>query len=291
MRVKSFVCYNNAIVKHYQKGFDALKAKRKKKKDQQRTEKQVADIPEVTTTAIASGPNPEAQEEHMKHYTQPRDPIVNWWLLVTTIMIAIIYGLQLRAMLESNKISRDSLVSVQRAFMAFKQVNVDRFKQLGGVMTWQINATWENVGSTAATGLIQHTDAAQDIAAPEGDVFNGGSNQCQIVTYAGPKMPLSTSPVIKPDSFIPMLSNPKDVATWTGHHYVWGWVSYRDIFPGTKRHVSEFCKELIRVRTPPTPDSDTAVARFSDCPRHNCADEDCDDYKAITEIARTMPPN
>jgi len=237
------------------------------------------------------------EEEHKSETTKSEGDMSSaskWWRepahIIQTIgigigaIVAFVYIRQLCQMIEANKISRDSLQSVQRAFLVPRKPNVDRFLQTGNVPVWQINETWENVGSTQAVGVIQHTSASQDENMPDGDKFIGDTKDSQyLITYIGPKMTRDTDPIIAPDDFIPTVKNPTDVAVFTGHRYIWGWIYYRDAFPESKPHVSEFCEELIRVRPSPTPDSQKAM--FRDCPRHNCADGDCDDFKTLVSVA------
>jgi len=46
-------------------------------------------------------------------------------LVVIGIYLACVYSGQLTQMIESNKINRESLTSVQRAFVTFQQINLD----------------------------------------------------------------------------------------------------------------------------------------------------------------------
>jgi hypothetical protein len=54
--------------------------------------------------------------------------------------------------------------------------------------------------------------------------------------------------------------------------YLWGWIEYDDIFPGSVRHRTEFCFQIIFERLPPT---NEGWLRYEPYSRFNAADEDC----------------
>jgi hypothetical protein len=54
--------------------------------------------------------------------------------------------------------------------------------------------------------------------------------------------------------------------------YLWGWIEYDDIFPGSFRHRTEFCFQVIFERLPPT---NEGWLRFEPYSRFNAADRDC----------------
>jgi len=54
--------------------------------------------------------------------------------------------------------------------------------------------------------------------------------------------------------------------------YLWGWIEYDDIFPGSIRHRTEFCFQIIFERLPPT---NEGWIRFEPYSRFNAADSDC----------------
>jgi hypothetical protein len=53
--------------------------------------------------------------------------------------------------------------------------------------------------------------------------------------------------------------------------YIWGWIHYRDVFPNSKPHVTEFCYRLL----PEMRGQGTLQLRSPTCPTHNCTDDDC----------------
>src|ERR1039458_4718380 len=68
-------------------------------------------------------------------------------------------------------------------------------------------------------------------------------------------------------------------------------------FPNSPPHVTEFCSNLIGVgRNVPLGTKTVTTGspysfQFGDCDgRHNCADEDCEDYNALVLFMETHPP-
>jgi len=95
----------------------------------------------------------------------------------------------------------------------------------------------------------------------------------------GPKSPAIAGPILVPVEIIE-----KEVPNT--HVFIWGWQAYRDVFRSTKPHVTEFCFDLRTVDFMNNPARDF-VAGFATCSRHNCVDEQCDDYQRLTS---KLPP-
>jgi hypothetical protein len=69
--------------------------------------------------------------------------------------------------------------------------------------------------------------------------------------------------------------------------FVWGWMTYDDVFPDSPMRLTEFCFEIVNVRwgvqvdgsgRASDPTTDVAYDAIS-CRRHNCYDTDCSDYE------------
>ena len=68
--------------------------------------------------------------------------------------------------------------------------------------------------------------------------------------------------------------------------FVWGWITYDDIFKNTPRHLSEFCDEITNIKGTPEDITDPAANitwELSLCREHNCSDERCADYREKTK--------
>jgi hypothetical protein len=71
--------------------------------------------------------------------------------------------------------------------------------------------------------------------------------------------------------------------------YIWGWVVYRDIFPGTPAHLSEVCLEVLNPQwTKPSHADPTGDLKINSlpCETHYCYDVDCTDYTKRTKDAK-----
>ena len=67
--------------------------------------------------------------------------------------------------------------------------------------------------------------------------------------------------------------------------YVWGWITYNDVFKGTPRHLTEFCDEVsnIKITNEDASQAPQASSEFSwtlsfCLVSHNCYDRQCSDY-------------
>jgi hypothetical protein len=229
---------------------------------------------------------------------------INGLLLVATIVIACIYYHQLTAMRESNRISRDAVVSVQRAFLNANGIDGTPVQFRNGVPApkelaetgrgYRFTTIWENSGTTPAIKVLNYFSIDQvppdQISSFPFMVKPGIQFQWSVV---GPKATETAGTLFEPEDF------------WTPvnkgvHIYFWGWRLYRDIFPDTPTHLTEFCYEVSGVsKIPPSglrqPNIEKALKEnipetfaFIQCPRHNCSDKDCEDYDAL--LAQHMSP-
>ena len=70
------------------------------------------------------------------------------------------------------------------------------------------------------------------------------------------------------------------------HIFAWGWTTYRDIFPDSQMHLTEFCTDISTVAfTKPDHTDFTGDLNFGtpSCPTHNCFDNECEDYAVRTK--------
>ena len=211
-------------------------------------------------------------------------------------------------MLDTNKISRDSLVSVQRAFVNFKGIDSSGITPTVGVKVpglddkkhgFQFRSLWENSGSTPAVSVLTFF-SIDDIPDDKADKFQFATPKGTrfTKTVIGPKSSGSSGAIVRPDGFWEVLSNKHSL-------YFWGWRIYRDVFPHTPTRVTEFCASLFAVVLNIQASSDRNkmslltfeklvgskkelqyAFQFGDCEgRHNCADADCEDYEKISMFA------
>lgn len=191
-----------------------------------------------------------------------------------TTIYAIISLLQWRAIGESNRINREALMSVQRAFVNLKTIEIAAAQNTQGEhIGWSFVPQWENSGSTPTKVLRQHSNCiprteplSESFDFPD---FGPDKNQDSLIA---PKATISSHILPPVPSGILV-----EVQKRKLRFYLWGWAAYRDVFQKSKVHLTEFCYELTSV----TGDVMTGTSLgtlYMACPFHNCADEYCKDY-------------
>ncbi len=186
---------------------------------------------------------------------------------------------------ESNQISREALESVQRAFITFDHHEISRSAALGSEeFFYEFMPIFQNSGITPA----RITAVSIDMGGPHEPTekqFIGNPNFVPItlgpkaLQPIGPKRRFEKEiygadlglhfeklrPGMKPKSFV-----------------LWTWMVYRDVFPHTDAHVTEFCEGL----------TDAFIRQGAinfitrSCGQHNCTDKDCADYDEIVKLAQ-----
>jgi hypothetical protein len=252
-----------------------------------------------------------AGEKEDKSETKNSENIMNnaskWWhepahIIQTAAVgvgtiVALIYIGQLCQMIKSNNINREALESVQRAFISFNHIQEER--SLGRTAEspkeehwWSITPVIENSGTTPAQEVIDF-DAIDELTdEPKGDVFIGNAKDFSIASI-GPKNVQGMGVLNREESFIfgrdlTDLSSVR-LAPRDKPIFVWGWIAYRDTFPKTKAHVTEFCAKLVNL-TVMTDKSLRWV--MGTCKTHNCTDEYCEDYETISaKVPVPVKPN
>jgi hypothetical protein len=149
----------------------------------------------------------------------------------------------------------------------------------------RVQLDWRNGGSTAAKSVLSrinwhpYSDALKDTF--DFRDLPSGSKETETRSFViGPEMSVRLNATIRLDYFQRAMSGE--------HLYLWGWITYRDVFPNTPTRLTEFCLELANVRIgnqKPLADPEAAM-QFDPIPcpgLHNCYDEDCPDYKDRTK--------
>lgn len=228
---------------------------------------------------------------------------INWQFIVELLVlgvgirVAFIYSGQLREMIDANTISRESLTSVQRAFIVSRDVQKGRHVIQDSSKPhaiWVFTMPWENTGTTPATITSQAFFADQLRDEPTEEQFmrkpliqpsvtgpkairNIGNAGLTEIDLFGRELPHENKGLqLMPIQTIAIKNGPM--------HICWGWVTYRDVFPNTALHVTEFCQVLSAIMI--QKDNPQAPFGFAwmPCNHHNCADEQCEDYKAVTNL-------
>jgi hypothetical protein len=269
-------------------------AHKKKKRDQHSKSKPKpisAQVSQENSTQVVGGETAQKENKNMGKWTN--DSAVHRYTLLVGIAVALIYFFQLLAIRQTVTITKESVEAVQRAFVkpnGFEiQLATDR-QPSGDVRRWWIKAKWENVGATTAKSVVtyisvddSHNDEPNEIN------FKGmGNPSGSVMTFIPPKGGIDTGIVEKPESFLPInLQTPPDLRSTvqtTKQLYFWSWVAYRDEFPDTKPHVTEVCQKMVSAAWPTLPAAGGPTPQWENCKRHNCTDEDCEDYSLMTSV-------
>jgi hypothetical protein len=129
--------------------------------------------------------------------------------------------------------------AVQRAFVSLLRPQSDLlFDQSGNFVGLRVWVIWKNSGATPASPMRGVFGATW---VPPGGEFQFGQSGNDVQ-----KKPFVLGPLTEITSGWIDIAAPHVVATLNkqSRQFIWGWVEYQDIFPGSLVHVSEFCLEL-----------------------------------------------
>jgi hypothetical protein len=191
--------------------------------------------------------------------------------ILVGIYVAWVYHGQLQEMIESNKLTRESLESVQAAVVSFSapQIKVTPFADKR-FPYWMFVTPFTNGGNTATrTGQVYWNVFAPTERIPDDYAFRDQGSGNGGTFILGPKETSYTKPIAIPDDVVQdMLARRKRI-------YFYGWAAYRDRFKETPDRVTEFCYEFWNfIETGKNMESQVNV-----CQHHNCYDDECPDYK------------
>jgi hypothetical protein len=220
---------------------------------------------------------------------------------VAALAIGVIYWGQLRQMIQSNRINREALESVQRASISYNGTQTAavnrRITPESNVQDFiSFNISWRNAGNTNALSVV-HYFSVEPVKDSEFSRFpftepSGLSMSPQVL---GPGSFLQPHPIEKHAEevlapFIDAISK-GTTPNLTSHWIEWGWIGYRDIF--NNLHVTETCwrvaqaesvEAISRVKGEPQGTQSGYQIGLESCSRHNCADNDCEDYQRIASL-------
>jgi len=216
-------------------------------------------------------------------------------LLIIGGYVAKIYSCQLNQMIESNRINRESLESVQRAYVSFDSINLDAAPATLGSeeLLWVFSAAVENAGTTPALDKTGYFDGSNQLSSEPTEAQFIGSITPTIGGQIGPRAHGKFGRKVTGNNFIlgnfPLLSvgKPDFVKFMLSRKvFFWGWIVYGDISPKTDPHVTEFCVEVNGIAIRKTETGLIPVLTVDECRTHNCTDRHCDDYKSLAGFAR-----
>jgi hypothetical protein len=203
-------------------------------------------------------------------------------------------------MRESNRISRESLQSVQRAFVAFKTINqVRSFYKAGkeNVHFWRLTVAFENSGATTAVRAVNVATTNSLESEPDETQFQKMSRDVlseEPIPAKGLSF-IKFHPILEKELFGRELpdGDPLSLIGYSAENgklkrYIWGWVAYEDIFNNTKTHLTEYCVRITEIEATGGDTGHPGVGLgFQQCRHHNCTDQYCPDYQAIVDALDT----
>ncbi|NOS76866.1 MAG: hypothetical protein HOP35_02870 [Nitrospira sp.] len=224
-------------------------------------------------------PIPSIDEESLLNRIRKTD---RWMILLTAVIAGtgilgwVVTCKQLNAMNESNRINRDALVSVQRAFVFPKPQIIGAMRDAKGNITLLSFAVdWENSGSTPTKDLTVNIDSKAFDAPPKGDMFPDNTRNLDNSLILGPKATISS------DSTRVFGEELKSFQDGKKFLFVWGRARYRDIFTDTAIHRTRFVYEVSWNKQAGAP----IIMHYH---MFNCADEECD-HQEQEEAASRQP--
>ena len=170
----------------------------------------------------------------------------------------------------------------QRAFLSFAGVQAGE-KQIDPTghkwVNQQVMVMWSNSGTTPAKEAIARVSwGPWNGEMPSGFGFPDNTDVPPRPGVVGPKATYGVPLVLGIDSF-------REVRDGKSHLFLWGWTTYRDIFPKDPKRLTEFCVEITNVTSTKVDMSDPAGDiswQSIECREHNCYDDDCTDYDLRT---------
>lgn len=175
---------------------------------------------------------------------------------------------------KSAALADEALMSAQRPYVFLKEIQVSLTKNPINeeIQTCTLQPVWENTGTTPTRNGRGHVSWKYFERSVPADFdfsdFDDLGNR--ILSYdayrpliVGPKA-TALSPVISIEPAI--LRQVRDLQ---GKLLIWGWTEYDEIFPGAKRHRTEFCYQVAVSGSP------ASHVGFSQYHLHNGVDEDC----------------
>jgi hypothetical protein len=240
----------------------------------------------------------------------PIDPHKTTALFTGLIFIAtMIYAVFSIALWKTNdelsQTTRESLDSVQRAFITFDAVALDTYpKAVGpgvsgvGRDVWAFTGRYSNSGTTPAIDKLQYFDCSNELSDEPSEEKFIGNDADRPIGEVGSKAQKYMGPLLRQSDFILGPYSLSDIGTTefdkffkSRRIFFWGWVGYKDVFwPHSSPHVTEFCVEAKGVEAMVISNGKTKTLapklHFKECAQHNCTDEHCKDYE---NIARLIP--
>jgi hypothetical protein len=162
----------------------------------------------------------------------------------------------------------------QRAF-----VSISTFEAIPYTNIFTIKVTWENSGATPTQNMLSHINyqVFTDKQSLDSFTFTDFDQSGNPVKDHKGNLPLYMT--AKSTQSFRLNIDPKyfdAIRTRKAVLLIYGWASYKDIYPFTKRHIVKFCRKL-DVDTVADNSGNILQYKFStsNWDKYNCSDEDC----------------
>jgi len=169
--------------------------------------------------------------------------------------------------------SKDALTAVQRAFIFATNMDVVRVADPSNpskIGSLEFSITWVNNGTTPTHNMRTYYNwLTPPIALPSDFTYPDLGDHKSIPIALGPRGVAHTTPILVPAEAIRKIMNHQ------GHLYIWGWATYKDIFQGTKPHITRFCTEVTGFDGDPLNGSDANSKPMTVNCGNNCYDDEC----------------
>lgn len=171
------------------------------------------------------------------------------------------------AMVEANEIARESSERQARAYLSWKNIELEQHRNIDGVtIESKLAINWHNTGQTPATDFIGDANwQIFDDAMPEDfDYPNSAKfkDEGWLIVGPGNKVGTTCDRRLSTEQFL-------EIADGKKRAYVWGWAEYTDAFKVRRKTEVAFEIEIIALQ-----DGQHHVA-FEATGRHNGIDEGC----------------
>ncbi len=203
---------------------------------------------------------------------------------ITVVIVGILTVIGVWESMQNTDINRESLQSVQRSYLSMQDIHLSQWPSAPGAQEPQTrwSASVVNDGNTPAVDVVGGFNARSfgQREVTEADFLDLPISQEITVS---PKRSIDLGPVMRGlemtagiDLRYPPFNQPVHVQK--DKIFFWGIVFYRDVFPKTPIHLTEFCWNLSNIAFTK---EGQAQPFYGICTSHNCTDMYCSDYKQL----------
>jgi hypothetical protein len=226
---------------------------------------------------VLNPPNADAIARELKKDREQRaaDEESNWifsWLLVLVgagqAAVLLYTALVTSKTANAAKKSADALIAAERAYVFVKAIDAIEMRDAkGNVVGWQSVVVWRNSGTTPTKDMTTFINWCP-FDKPIDENFYFADSVDGTIPYPGHSF-IGPKAEIHMPAFRIGTKDIVDLREGKKFLYIWGWAEYRDIFPGTEIHRTEFCSEVVVLPVPGNPDA--AIIDFRHFPSYNSA--------------------